>query len=61
MHGKNEGPLVPARGARRNLHQNGNRTLPGFDNELFYLDKTMMLFGDAREAVMSLVNEVKQL
>ncbi|OGW40127.1 MAG: NAD synthetase [Nitrospirae bacterium GWD2_57_9] len=37
---------------------------PGFsgsENELFYHEKTMMLFGDAREAVARLVSEVKQL
>jgi NAD(P) transhydrogenase subunit beta len=37
---------------------------PGFsgsENELFYHEKTMMLFGDAREAVSRLVSEVKQL
>lgn len=37
---------------------------PGFsgvDNPLFYLDKTMMLFGDAKKSVVALVNEVKNL
>ncbi len=37
---------------------------PGFDgieNELFYNDKTRMLFGDARDSVTKLVNEVKKL
>jgi NAD(P) transhydrogenase subunit beta len=37
---------------------------PGFsgsDNELFYHEKTMMFFGDAREAITRLVSEVKQL
>lgn len=33
----------------------------GVDNELFYQDKTMMLFGGAKEAVAKLVNEVKHL
>jgi NAD(P) transhydrogenase subunit beta len=33
----------------------------GVDNELFYLDKTMMFFGDARGSVESLVREVKGL
>lgn len=33
----------------------------GVDNELFYQDKTMMLFGSARDVVTKLVSEVKQL
>ncbi|NET38418.1 MAG: NAD(P)(+) transhydrogenase (Re/Si-specific) subunit beta [Cyanothece sp. SIO1E1] len=33
----------------------------GVDNELFYKDKTMMLFGSAQDAVSRLVTEVKQL
>jgi NAD(P) transhydrogenase subunit beta len=31
----------------------------GIDNPLFYADKTMMLFGDAKKTLMSLVAEVK--
>lgn len=33
----------------------------GVDNELFYKDKTMMLFGSAKDVVAQLVSEVKQL
>ncbi|MGE5656807.1 MAG: NAD(P)(+) transhydrogenase (Re/Si-specific) subunit beta [Actinomycetota bacterium] len=33
----------------------------GVDNELFYHDKTMMLFGSAKDVVAKLVSEVKQL
>jgi len=33
----------------------------GIENELFYKDKTMMLFGSAKDAVAKLVSEVKQL
>ena len=33
----------------------------GIDNELFYRDKTMMLFGSAKDMVAQLVAEVKQL
>ncbi len=33
----------------------------GADNELFFLDKTMMLFGDAKRTVHALVGEVKAL
>jgi NAD(P) transhydrogenase subunit beta len=38
-----------------------NPGFAGIDNELFYMDKTVMLFGSAREMVGDLVNEVKQL
>jgi NAD(P) transhydrogenase subunit beta len=37
---------------------------PGFagvDNELFYLDKTQMLFGDAKEVIGRVVEELKRL
>jgi NAD(P) transhydrogenase subunit beta len=30
----------------------------GIDNELYYMDKTMMLFGDARTVVGELVREL---
>lgn len=33
----------------------------GIENELFYNDKTRMLFGDAREMAQSLIQEVKKL
>ncbi|WKZ70773.1 MAG: NAD(P)(+) transhydrogenase (Re/Si-specific) subunit beta [Melioribacteraceae bacterium] len=33
----------------------------GIDNELFYLDNTLMYFGDAKNAVVKLVNELKEL
>jgi NAD(P) transhydrogenase subunit beta len=33
----------------------------GVDNELFYMDRTMMLFGDAKKSMQSLVTEVKAL
>lgn len=33
----------------------------GIDNELFYLDNTLMYFGDSKDAVTKLVNEIKQL
>ncbi len=33
----------------------------GIDNELFYLDNTLMYFGDAKDAITKLVNEIKEL
>jgi len=38
-----------------------NPGFAGIDNELFYNEKTMMLFANARDAVMQLASEVKQL
>ena len=38
-----------------------NPGFAGIDNELFYQEKTVMLFGNAREMVSELVTEVKQL
>jgi len=38
-----------------------NPGFAGIDNELFYRDKTLMMFGSARDVVTKLVAEVKQL
>lgn len=38
-----------------------NAGFAGIENELFYKDRTMMLFGSAREVVTSLVSAVKEL
>lgn len=38
-----------------------NTGFAGIDNDLFYKDKTMMLFGGAQDVVAQLVSEVKQL
>jgi NAD(P) transhydrogenase subunit beta len=38
-----------------------NTGFAGVDNDLFYKDKTMMLFGSAKDVVTQLVSEVKQL
>ncbi|MFQ5838936.1 MAG: NAD(P)(+) transhydrogenase (Re/Si-specific) subunit beta [Thermoplasmata archaeon] len=38
-----------------------NPGFSGVDNELFYYERTMMLFGHAREMVTELVSEIKQL
>ena len=31
----------------------------GLDNELFYLDKTMMVFGDAKKVIEDMVKAVE--
>ena len=33
----------------------------GVQNELFFLNKTMMLFGDAKDSVENITSEVKDL
>jgi NAD(P) transhydrogenase subunit beta len=38
-----------------------NKGFAGIDNDLFYHDKTFMLFGGAQDVVSQLVAEVKQL
>jgi len=38
-----------------------NAGYAGIDNELFYNDKTKMLFGDAKKVLSQLVNEIKSL
>jgi NAD(P) transhydrogenase subunit beta len=36
-----------------------NPGFAGIDNELFYLDNTRMLFGDARKSLTQLIEQVK--
>ena len=43
------------------LKRSMNTGFAGIDNELFYKEKTMMLFGDAKASVTKLVTEVKGL
>ena len=33
----------------------------GIDNDLFYMDNTLMFFGDAKESMAELVREVREL
>ncbi|MCH7896791.1 MAG: NAD(P)(+) transhydrogenase (Re/Si-specific) subunit beta [candidate division NC10 bacterium] len=43
------------------LKRSMNPGFAGIENELFYNEKTFMLFGDARESLVKLVDEVKNL
>jgi NAD(P) transhydrogenase subunit beta len=43
------------------LKRSMNPGFAGIENELFYNDKTRMLFGDARDSVSKLLQEVKKL
>jgi NAD(P) transhydrogenase subunit beta len=38
-----------------------NPGFAGIENELFYNEKTRMLFGDAKESLTKLINEVKNV
>jgi NAD(P) transhydrogenase subunit beta len=33
----------------------------GVDNDLFYMDKTMMLFGDGKKMITQLNNSIKEI
>jgi NAD(P) transhydrogenase subunit beta len=43
------------------LKRSMNPGFAGIENELFYNEKTRMLFGDAKESLTKLINEVKNL
>lgn len=38
-----------------------NAGYAGIDNELFFYPNALMYFGDAKEAITKLVNEIKEL
>jgi len=38
-----------------------NAGYAGIDNELFFYPNALMYFGDAKEAINKLVNEIKEL
>jgi NAD(P) transhydrogenase subunit beta len=50
-------PIIDADKARWSSRSSAARTpaSPGIDNELYFLDKTWMLFGDAKAVVGELV------
>ena len=37
----------------------GTAVYAGLDNELFYMDKTMMVFGDAKKVVEDMVKAIE--
>jgi NAD(P) transhydrogenase subunit beta len=43
------------------LKRSMNPGFAGIDNELYYNPKTIMLFGDAKESIVKLVNAVKNV
>jgi NAD(P) transhydrogenase subunit beta len=43
------------------LKRSMNPGFAGIDNELYYDPKTQMLFGDAKESVTEITNEVQEL
>ena len=43
------------------LKRSMNPGFAGLDNELFYKENTMMLFGDAQESLVKLIAEIKEL
>jgi NAD(P) transhydrogenase subunit beta len=43
------------------LKRSLNPGFAGIDNPLYFLDKTMMVFGDAKDTVTQLVHAVKEL
>lgn len=43
------------------LKRGSGKGFAGIENDLFYMDKTKMLYGDARESVSRLIQELKKL
>jgi NAD(P) transhydrogenase subunit beta len=43
------------------LKRSMNPGFAGIENELFYNEKTVMLFGDARKSLTRLIDEVKHV
>ena len=38
-----------------------NTGFSGIDNKLFYIDKTSMLFGDAKDSIEGITRELKEI
>ena len=43
------------------LKRSLNPGFAGLDNELFYKENTMMLFGDAQDSLTRVIGEIKEL
>ena len=43
------------------LKRSLNPGFAGLDNELFYKENTMMLFGDAQDSLTRVISEIKEL
>ena len=56
-------PILDAENAKHIIinKRTMNPGYAGIDNELFYNPKSSMLFGDAKEAITKLLNEVKNM
>jgi hypothetical protein len=51
-------PCIPTYSFRAIYHEFDLIMDLGLDNELFYMDKTMMVFGDAKKVVEDMVKSV---
>jgi len=56
-------PILEVEDARQTIvmKRSMNAGYAGIENELFYRDKTSMLFGDAKKMLTSLVSELKAM
>jgi NAD(P) transhydrogenase subunit beta len=56
-------PILDVENARQIIinKRSMNPGYAGIENELFYNQKASMLFGDAKSAIQSLINELKNM